>query len=68
MGVKNKLGRDINIPKNAEVLENPMGFKVQYAVETIEVLIGIGKSHTASLIMSKEAWVELNKYKNDILV
>jgi len=50
------LGRELNIGANSLITENSSGYKIEYAVDTIEVLFGIGKDHTASLIMDKEAW------------
>jgi len=50
------LGRELKISDNSLVTENSSGYNIEYCVDTIEVLIGIGKDHTASLIMDKEAW------------
>lgn len=59
-----KLGREIKISPKANVSLNDPGYKVEYYIETIEVLIGIGKDHTATLIMDKDAWEALksNEY------
>jgi hypothetical protein len=51
-----KLGREIKISPKSNVIFNLSGYTVQHYQESIEVLIGIGKDNTASLIMSKEAW------------
>jgi hypothetical protein len=53
--MKNILGKGILIPMTAILTENKAGMKREYAVDTVEVLIGIGKDHTASLIMDYEA-------------
>ena len=53
--MKNILGKGITIPMTAILIENKSGMKREYAVDTVEVLIGIGKDHTASLIMDSEA-------------
>ena len=55
-----KLGKEIKISPKSNVSINKPNYKVEYFDETIDVLIGIGKDHTATLIMSKDAWVALN--------
>jgi hypothetical protein len=55
------LGREIKISPKANVSVNKKGFKTEFYVETINVVIGIGRDHTADLIMSVEAWEALNK-------
>lgn len=54
-----KLGKRIVIPSSAEVGDAPT--KIEYYSPHIEVIIGIGKDHTASLIMDVDAWEELKK-------
>lgn len=54
------LGMPIKISPKSRVSINKAGLKVEYFVETISVLIGIGKDHTAELIMDKDAWEALN--------
>jgi len=55
------LGKEIKIsPKSFATINKP-GFKTEFFVETINVCIGIGKNHTADLIMSKDSWEALNK-------
>ena len=56
-----RLGKEIKISSKANVTVNKPGFKTEFFVETINVCIGIGKDHTADLIMSKEAWMALLK-------
>lgn len=55
------LGKEIKISPKAKINVNKEGYKTEYFVETIEVLIGIGKDYTATLIMSKEAYEALNE-------
>jgi hypothetical protein len=54
------LGKEVRISPKANLTVNVAGFSVKYYVETVEVLIGIGKDHTASLIMDIDAWKALN--------
>lgn len=56
-----RLGKEIKISPKANVTVNKAGFKTEFFVETINVCIGIGKDHTADLIMSKDAWEALLK-------
>lgn len=49
-----RLGKPLRITPKANCLVNAPGFSIAYAVETIEVIIGIGKDHTASLIMDTD--------------
>ena len=56
-----RLGKEIKISPKANVTVNKAGLKTEFFVETINVCIGIGKDHTADLIMSKDAWESLNK-------
>lgn len=53
------LGKSINIGAKSMVNHNSPGLKIEFFTETVHVLIGIGKDHTASLIMDKEAWEDL---------
>lgn len=55
-----RLGREIKISPKANITVNKAGFKTEFFVETVNVLIGIGNDHTADLIMSKDAWEALN--------
>lgn len=55
-----RLGKEIKISPKANVTVNKTGFKMDFFVETVNVLIGIGKDHTADLIMTKDAWEALN--------
>lgn len=50
------LGRELKISPKSVVHRMAPGYKVEYYAETIEVLIGVGKDNTASLIMDVECW------------
>jgi hypothetical protein len=53
------LGREIRISPKANVTVNKAGFKTEFFVPTVNVLIGIGKDNTADLIMTVDAWEAL---------
>ena len=53
-----RLGKEIKISPKTNCNVNKEGYSLECFTESIEVLIGIGK-YTATLIMSKEAWVAL---------
>lgn len=53
------LGKEIKITPKSHITINKPGFKTEFFVETVSVLIGIGKDNTADLIMSREAWEAL---------
>lgn len=55
-----KLGREIRISPKACATINGAGIGMKFYTETVTVLIGIGRDHTATLIMDKEAWEALN--------
>jgi len=54
-----RLGKEIKISPKANITINEAGFKTEFFVETVNVLIGIGKDHVADLVMSLEAWEAL---------
>lgn len=56
-----RLGKEIKISPKANTTVNKAGYKTEFFVETVNVMIGIGNDHTADLIMSKDAWEALNK-------
>lgn len=56
-----RLGTEIKVSPKANITVNKPGYKTEFFTETISVCIGIGKDHTADLIMSKDAWKALNK-------
>jgi hypothetical protein len=58
-----RLGREIKISPKALIAVNPAGFKTEHFTPTVEVLIGIGKDHTAKLIMDTEALEALRKWE-----
>lgn len=55
-----RFGKEIKVTPKANATINKPGFMAKFHGETVSVLIGIGKSHTADLIMDKEAWEALN--------
>lgn len=54
-----RLGKEIKISPKANITINKPGFKTEFFTESVNVVIGIGKDHTADLIMTKEAWEAL---------
>lgn len=54
------LGKEIKISPKSRITINESGYKVEYFVETVSIIIGIGKDYIAELIMDKEAWEALN--------
>jgi len=56
-----RLGRELRISPKANICVNKPGYKTEFYVDTVSVMIGIGKDHVADLIMSKDAWVALNE-------
>lgn len=55
------LGKRIEIGARAKITVVNEGFKAEYFGKTVHVNIGIGKDHTANLIMDLDAWEALNK-------
>lgn len=55
------LGKRVDISPKAKISINKEGYTKQYFVPSVEVLIGIGADHTATLIMDVEAWKALKK-------
>ena len=49
------LGQEITIPANAKMIVNKAGISTQWYVDSVEMLIGIGKDHTATLIMDRQS-------------
>lgn len=54
-----RLGKEIRITPKANVTINKPGFKTEFFVPTVNVVIGIGDNHTADVIMSVDAWEAL---------
>lgn len=54
-----RLGREIRISPKANITVNQSGFGVKFYVPTVDVSIGIGKNHTADLLMTVDAWEAL---------
>lgn len=55
------LGREIKISPKSHVAICDEGLEIKYESESVHLVIGIGKDHSANLIMSVEAWEELKK-------
>lgn len=51
-----RFGREMRISPKANAMVCDPGFEVKFYDEVVNVCIGIGKDHTADLLMSKEAW------------
>lgn len=51
-----KLGRRIEIGATTRVTVNKPGMKIHFPVESVEIMFGVGRDHTAHLVMEKEAW------------
>jgi len=62
-----RLGREIKISPKTNINVNKAGYKTEYFVPTVEVLIGIGKDHAATLIMDIEAWEALKSGEEIII-
>ncbi len=58
------LGREIKISPKSKVNINNPGFKIEFNVSTVDVLIGIGNDHTAYLVMDVAAWEALRKMQS----
>ena len=54
-----RLGKGIKISPKANVSVNEPGFKMEFFVPTVNVLIGIGKDWTADVVMTEDAWKAL---------
>lgn len=50
--------REMKISPKSCMTINAPGYKQEFFVESVSILIDIGKNHSADLIMSKEAWEE----------
>jgi len=50
-----RLGREIKISPKSVINVNAPGLKIQFYCKTAEILISIGKEHTARLIMDEDA-------------
>ncbi len=54
-----RLGKEIKITPKANAYFHPIGYKMEFYVDTVSVVIGIGPNHVADLVMSKNAWNDL---------
>jgi hypothetical protein len=55
------LGRKIDLHERAKIAILKPGYKIEYNVPSVDLLIAIGKNNVANLSMTKEAWEELKK-------
>jgi len=53
------LGKELKVSPKSHITINKPGYKQEFFVESVSLLIGIGKDHTADIIMTKEAWEAL---------
>lgn len=53
------LGKELKISPKANATINAAGYKCEYFVETVSVVIGIGDDHVAELILDVESWEAL---------
>ena len=51
-----RLGRSLYIGSRTGLWVTEAGYKVEYFLPTVQITIGIGKDHTATLIMDEEAF------------
>lgn len=56
-----RLGKEIRISPKANVSVNRPGFKTEFFVESVNIVIGIGNDHTADVIMDIDAWKALKE-------
>lgn len=54
-----RFGKEIKISPKANAMFHPKGYKMEFFVDTVSVVIGIGNNHVADLVMSKAAWDDL---------
>ena len=59
-----RLGKEVKISPKTNACLNEKGYKIEYFTETVSVCIGIGKDHTAELIMTEDAWRALKRGDN----
>jgi hypothetical protein len=55
------LAKEVKISPKSKVSIFKPGYGISFEVPCVEVLIGIGKDHTAHLVMDMEAWAEFKK-------
>lgn len=54
------LGKKILLSPKAYISVNKPGYRIEYMEETVSMSIGIGKDHSANVVMTKRAWEALN--------
>lgn len=55
------LGKEIKVSPKSHICINEPGYVQEFFVESVSVLIGIGKDHTADITMTKDAWEALKR-------
>lgn len=55
------LGRELKVSPKSHVTINKPGYKQEFFVESVSLLVGIGNDHTMDITMSKEAWEAFKK-------
>jgi hypothetical protein len=56
-----RLGKEIKVSPKANASFHPPGYRTEFFVDTVSVVIGIGNNHVADLVMSEAAWNDLQK-------
>lgn len=51
-----RFGRELKITPKANATVSKPGFRIEFFVPTVSVLVGIGNDHVANLVMDLEAW------------
>lgn len=54
-----RLGKEVKISPKANACVNKPGHVMEFFVPSVSVNIGIGRDHTADLVMTEEAWKAL---------
>ena len=54
-------GKEIKVSPKANASFHPPGYRTEFFVDTVSVVIGIGNNHVADLVMSEAAWNDLQK-------
>lgn len=53
------LGKEMRLSPKSKIEVNHPGFRIEYNIDTVTMLVGIGKDHVAHLVMSRAAWEAL---------
>ncbi len=54
-----RFGKKVSISPKATASINKAGYKKEFYVDSVSVMIGIGKDHAAELVMDVESWEAL---------